>query len=116
MVKVNGRFVLVEMPVVANLGPSYAEAVQRFVRDALLEEAFCGRIVCYAWEDEHPEGTDLLDVAAREVRAEAERRGVEIMPATALFGRRWVAGEDGQGKPGPFGWVAEAIITGRIVR
>ena len=126
MVKVNGPdeaaadaaarrlgFVLVEMP---DLGPSYSQVVQRFVHDALIADAFSGRITCYAWEDQHPEGTDLRAVAAAELGLVAEQRGVEVVFLPPVYGQRWVRDEDGHSKPGPFGWMVEAIITGRIVR
>src|SRR5687767_10520313 len=99
-----------EMP---DLGPSYSETVQRFVRDAMIKDAFSGRITCYAWEDQHPEGTNLAAVAAAEVATQARERGVEITFLPPEYGQRWVRDEDGRSKPGPFGWVAEAIITGR---
>lgn len=106
-------FVLMEMP---DLGPSYSQVLQRFVHDALIADAFSGRITRYAWEDQHPEGTDLYAVAAGELAAEAEQRGVEVVFLPPVYGQRWVQDEDGSSKPGPFGWMAEAIITGRVVR
>lgn len=106
-------FVLMDMP---DLGPSYSQVVQRFVHDALVEAAFSGRIIQYAWEDQHPEGTDLAAVAAAEVVTQAEQRGVEVVFLPPVYGQRWVRDEDGQSKPGPFGWAVEAIITGRVVR
>jgi hypothetical protein len=106
-------FVLLDMP---DLGPSYSQVVQRFVHDALVEAAFSGRITHYAWEDQHPEGTDLAAVAAAEVGVAAEERGVEVTFLPPVYGQRWVRDEDGHSKPGPFGWMVEAIITGRVVR
>lgn len=107
-------FVLIEMP---DLGPSYSQVVSRFVHDALIADAFSGRLTCYAWEDQHPEGTDLHAVAAAELGLVAEQRGVEVVYLPPVYGQRWVRDEEtGQSKPGPFGWMVEAIITGRAVR
>ncbi len=107
-------FVLIEAP---DLGPSYSEVVQRFVRDALIETAFSGRITHYAWEDQHPEGTDLAAVAAAEVSMVAEQRGVEVTFMPPVYGQRWDRNaETGQTEPGVFGWMVEAIVTGRVVK
>ena len=117
------RFVVLDgMPPALRVGSHvYSEVIQRAVRDALIEEAFKGRVIRYAWQDQHPRiwGKDRLRTAARDsVIRYAMHHYLTIKFTHDQWGERWTWNEDQKvWQPSSvYGWSSEAEITGRAVR
>ena len=110
-------FVLLEAP---DLGPlASPSAMAAFVHEVRMREAFGGTITRYAWRAHHPGATDeeLAEMARAEVAAFAEEHGLAIEWSGSRYGqrRRWDV-TTGEQDLVSVGWMAEAIITGKVVR
>jgi hypothetical protein len=121
------RFVVLDgMPPALRLPPvieqglqhAYSQEIQRAVRDALIAEAFKGRIIRYAWQDQHPKAwsKDRLRNAARDsvIRYAIQHR-LTFKFSHDQWGERWTWNQDQkQWHPsGVYGWSSEAEIMGR---
>lgn len=99
----------------------YSQALQRFVSEALIAEAFKGTIIRYAWQDQHPRSWSkekLRDAARDSVNRYAIHHGLVFRRTHDQWGERWAWNEDQQcwHPSGVYGWSSEAIITGRAAR